>query len=415
MLFAFFMINGLLDHFLEYLNYGYMKKNGKYQAIQKELPVFTKNYLPDIEIQYHRSKVICFISILMHIIFFIIIINGGFLFIEKLTVSIINQWHLPSFSQGTIFCSITSLFLSLFCGSYEDIYDFFKTKKKKTAFIEIVLSFFTCLLIINAIYFIIFLMSYASSYWWIVMSLIVLFYRHVITYAVQFISSFYGKNEPIQCSRLIELIDTISKKTNIYFQDKFIFTMKKSFFKENACVERSWRGYKLTITQGLIDMLTEKELEAIIFHEACHAKYHHLRKRSFVVFLVLCLSIGVILGLTRWERLYDALYLSQEKTYHLAVLVGLLFIFSIHWIILPLFWTAQKHEKQADAFAMRLSREPSSIITALEKFHLQDNNDEEFIPHYHHPWHVAFSHTHPPLPNRVRALNFTDHHTFDKA
>lgn len=135
--------------------------------------------------------------------------------------------------------------------------------------------------------------------------------------------------------------------------------------------------YTITLTRGLLDMLDEKELEAVLAHELTHIRNGDVR-----TMMVAVLVVGIISFLG--EMIYRVLRdnprlwrLSSSRSSSdkgggggrlAGILVGLLFIV-IAWqlSIVIRFALSRRREYLADAGAVELTKNPDAMISALRK------------------------------------------------
>jgi len=61
---------------------------------------------------------------------------------------------------------------------------------------------------------------------------------------------------------------------------------------------------------------------------------------------------------------------------------------------------SRKHEYEADAYSAEKYGKPEKLVTALKT--LSRDNLSNLTPH---PWEVFTEYSHPPLKDRIKALN----------
>ena len=166
-------------------------------------------------------------------------------------------------------------------------------------------------------------------------------------------------------------------------------------------------------TTGLIDKLTETELEGVIAHELSHIGNYDIRVMSIVVVLV-----GVVALLADFF-LRSMWYGGRDRNAAgIFVLIGVIFA-----ILSPIIATliqlavSRKRELLADASAVLLTRYPEGLAMALEKI----GRDKEVLKsannataHLYianpfkgkalHHWFTGLFNTHPPIEERIKIL-----------
>ena len=146
---------------------------------------------------------------------------------------------------------------------------------------------------------------------------------------------------------------------------------------------------------------TEEELTAILAHEVGHYKKNHI-KQSMILGI---LQTGVLFFLFGILAQSDSLSLAlgaSESSFHLA-LIAFTMLYSPISTIVGVFMNvfSRKNEFEADAYAKETyAAEP--LQTALKK--LSVNHLSNLTPH---PAYVFMHYSHPPLVERLSALQMT--------
>jgi len=172
----------------------------------------------------------------------------------------------------------------------------------------------------------------------------------------------------------------------------------------------------ITATTGLLAMMNREELEGVIAHEMSHIKNYDVRLLLIVSTLIgmagLLASLlwrSVLYAPRRRDRNGDQLYLVLMIAGALLAVVG--------FVVGPLIRLAlsRRREALADVSGVELTRNPAGLIGALRKL---EQNDQPFArfnhataamciddPLQHHEsWFHKLFDTHPPLPDRIAAL-----------
>ena len=166
-------------------------------------------------------------------------------------------------------------------------------------------------------------------------------------------------------------------------------------------------------TTGLLEKLNRTQLEGVIGHELSHIKNYDIRLMMIVSILIGSLSLLTNIG-------YRSRFFGRDSDNErgdnsgIIALVGiLLMIFAPIIAKLMQFAISRRREYLADASAIKLTRQPSGLIEALEKLK-QDKNILESAstataslyisnPFKENKINNLFS-THPPIDDRIKAL-----------
>ncbi len=166
------------------------------------------------------------------------------------------------------------------------------------------------------------------------------------------------------------------------------------------------------ITQGLADILSKSELEAVIGHEFGHISNYDIRLMTFVSVAVGILTIFLDISQRQlWFRSDDN---KQEGNNIMALLSLALIILAPFIAQLIQLAISRRREYLADAYSAKITRQPSTLISALIKINQAPQvpqaklntslffianpfkNRKNFI--------VKWFSTHPPVEDRIQAL-----------
>ena len=143
----------------------------------------------------------------------------------------------------------------------------------------------------------------------------------------------------------------------------------------------------ILVTESLMDILTHPELNAVMAHEAGHAKYNHqlLLSMLFLGYFILSIGffdpefyftlVGYLLFQIPGDFLSGDLYL---VLFAVPMLLSLIFYFRF---IMGFFM--RHFERQADTYAALTIGDPSPIISSLEKIALLSGRIRD-LPSWHH-------------------------------
>jgi heat shock protein HtpX len=173
-------------------------------------------------------------------------------------------------------------------------------------------------------------------------------------------------------------------------------------------------------TTGLLSKLTRSEMEGVFAHELTHIKSFDTRLMAVVAVMV-----GLIALLGDWfirsmwwgGRKRDN---GEGEAGAIFIVVGIVFA-----ILSPIVGTliqlaiSRRREFMADAGSVEITRQPQGLISALEKIshdpnalrtankataHLYIENPFKKQGHGKAGWFSGLFNTHPPIPERIRAL-----------
>lgn len=174
------------------------------------------------------------------------------------------------------------------------------------------------------------------------------------------------------------------------------------------------KSYAISLSRGIIDKLTDEELEGVIAHELTH-----IRNRDVRLLIISVIFVGIFAFVA--EMVFRSLHFSgrsRDGKSNAPIILIAIVITSVAYLISILlrFGISRSREFMADAGASELTRNPQALASALRKISADplieavQNRDiaQMFIdnpkPSNHKfSWDNLFS-THPPIEKRIELL-----------
>jgi STE24 endopeptidase len=208
----------------------------------------------------------------------------------------------------------------------------------------------------------------------------------------------FNKLTPLENGSLREAIEQYSQQVQFPLDNIFVMDGSKRSSKANAFFSGLGKRKKVVLFDTLIENHDEEELVAVLAHEVGHYKKKHVIQG----FVLSVLQTGIMLFIL--SRFVSASVLSEamggsSNAIHLNLLAfGLLYspLSMVIGILMNLF--SRKNEFEADNYAAN-TYEASPLKEALIRLHAE--NLSNLTPH---PWYVFFHYSHPPLLQRLAAL-----------
>jgi len=244
------------------------------------------------------------------------------------------------------------------------------------------------------------LFEYTGIYAWIYCWILVTLYSLVMQFILPtWIMPLFNKFTPIEEGELKTAIMDYAQ--TVHFPLKNVFTMdgSKRSSKSNAFFTGFGKNKRVALFDTFIEKHTIPEIVAVLAHEIGHFKKKHI-PQGMVIGIV---HSGIVLFLLsiflRMPGLYEAFFVEQQSIYTGLLFFGLLYtpiemVLSIGMNIL-----SRSNEYQADSYATSTIKEPLAMVDALKK--LSSHNLSNLTPH---PFHVFLNYSHPPLLQRIRAI-----------
>jgi len=167
----------------------------------------------------------------------------------------------------------------------------------------------------------------------------------------------------------------------------------------------------VTVTTGLLQTMNREELEGVLAHEMSHIKNFDVRLLLVVTTMI---GMAALIASAFWNSIGRTRLRGQGAIVVLAI--GVVFTL-IAFIVGPLMQLAlsRQRESLADVSGVELTRNPTGLISALQKIAQNDRPPERFNhavaammidnPEEHHgSFFNRLFDTHPPIAERIAAL-----------
>ena len=236
----------------------------------------------------------------------------------------------------------------------------------------------------------------AWAYCWGALTVIQIFLMFI---APVVIMPIFNKFVPLEDGELKTAIEDYAKKQGFKMKGVFSMDGSKRSTKSNAFFTGFGRFRRIVLFDTLISKHTTEELVSILAHEMGHYKKKHILKSIIISILSTGLMFYVLSIFMNNPSLFRAFQMD-----HVSIYAGLLFFGFLYTPIEMILsisgnMLSRRHEYEADAWAVRTYHRPQSMISALKK--LSVDNLSNLTPH---PLKVFLSYSHPPVLERIRAI-----------
>ena len=170
----------------------------------------------------------------------------------------------------------------------------------------------------------------------------------------------------------------------------------------------------VTVTTGLVEMMDRRELQSVIAHEMSHIKNLDVR---LLLILSTLIGLAAMIASVMW-RVVPRIRGGKSTGYVILIMAVVALVFTIiAFVVGPLMQLALSRDREslADATGAQLTRDPEGLISALRKLAANSDAPQRFNhataamwiddPQEHHgAWFHHFFDTHPPIEERIAAL-----------
>jgi STE24 endopeptidase len=328
----------------------------------------------------------------------------GFAWLDQLANSITDH----SIGQSLLFFAITGMASTLLSLPLS-IYDTFVIEEKfgfnKTTARVFVMDLLKSLILVALIgglilTLVIWFYNWAGEYFWLyawgLVSVFMVFFSQFYT---TLILPLFNKLKPLEEGELKRDIETMSKKAGFSLANVFVMDGSKRSTKANAFFSGFGKQKRIVLFDTLINDLSNEEIVAVLAHEIGHYQLKHTIRGTILGVV----QSGLMLFLLGWfinhPAIAEALGVS-EPSFHIGLLgFGLLYtpISAVLGLVMTVL--SRHQEYQADAFAA-MHAKASALQSALKNISTSALSNP--TPH---PWFVFFNYSHPPLLQRLEALD----------
>lgn len=209
----------------------------------------------------------------------------------------------------------------------------------------------------------------------------------------------FNKLTPLPEGELKNAIEDFAKKVNFPLDNIFVMDGSKRSKKANAFFSGFGKKKKIVLFDTLITNHTTPELVAVLAHEVGHFKKKHI-VFGYVLSVIQIFFTLWVLSLMIFNQNVSLALGGTQTAIHLN-LIAFTILFSpisgITGLLMSLY--SRKNEFEADQYAKE-NFDGNALANALKKLSVDSLTDL-----YPHPAYVFFHYSHPPLLQRLRALN----------
>ena len=271
-------------------------------------------------------------------------------------------------------------------------------------FTDLIKNFFVSSLIgLPLIAMVLWLMSAAGVTWWLwAWGAWVAFNLLLMVIYPIWIAPLFNKFQPLEDEALKQRVQALMQRCGFAAEGLFVMDGSKRSAESNAYFTGLGEAKRVVFYDTLLARLSHDELEAVLAHELGHFHHRHLRKSLISIFAMTLAGFAALGWLSMQPAFFLGLGVTPNATLPndaLAILLFLLVIPIVSPLIEPL-WSAasRRHEFEADAYAKQQASAPA-LAQALVK--LTEDNAVTLTPD---PVYVRFHYSHPPMVERIAAL-----------
>jgi len=242
--------------------------------------------------------------------------------------------------------------------------------------------------------------QYMGPYFWVYawagytffMILMQLFYSDLIV-------PLFNKQTPLEDGELKQAIEELCRTTAFPLKEVYVIDGSKRSSKANAYFTGLGVKKRIVLYDTLIQQLSVPEIVAVLGHEIGHYKRKHTLKHIIFSVVQNGITLYLLSVFLNYPVFVRALGVNQPAL-HMGMVIFAVLYSPVSMAVGVCFnILSRRHEYEADAFVKQHGM-ARHLVSALKK--LSRHNYSNLTPH---PAYVFFYYSHPPLLQRIRALN----------
>ena len=278
----------------------------------------------------------------------------------------------------------------------------FNTSTKLLFFKDNLISLLLTLIVVSLLSLVFFYIVSFQNLWWLLMSL-AMFSVIIISMFIYptYISPIFNKFKKLKNEKIKEEIKDLSERTDFSIDNLFVMDRSKRSKHPNAYFTGFSKNRRIVFYDTLIDLLSPKEIKAVLAHEIGHYKHNHITKSLGISTFIIFIGMFLISQLVNNSNYLEILNLNNSAS---SQLIALFFTYQIiSFFTDPFFSTlSRKNEYEADMFASKQVQK-EHLISSLVK--LYKSNLSFLIPN---KFYAMFYFSHPTVLERINNLRINN-------
>ena len=274
----------------------------------------------------------------------------------------------------------------------------FNTSTKLLFFKDNLISLLLTLTVISLLSLVFFYIVSFQNLWWLLMSL-AMFSVIIISMFIYptYISPIFNKFKKLQNENIKDEIKDLSERTDFSIENLFVMDRSKRSKHPNAYFTGFSKNRRIVFYDTLIDLLSPKEIKAVLAHEIGHYKHNHITKSLVISTFIIFIGMFLISQLVNNSNYLEMLNLNNSAS---SQLIALFFTYQIISFFTDPFLStlSRKNEYEADMFASKQVQK-EHLISSLVK--LYKSNLSFLIPN---KFYAIFYFSHPTVLERINNL-----------
>jgi STE24 endopeptidase len=235
------------------------------------------------------------------------------------------------------------------------------------------------------------------AFWWVIAgvgySLVAIL---IVSLAPVVLLPLFFTFKPLERASLRDRLTALASKAGTRIMGVYEWTLSDRTKKANAALTGMGNTRRILLSDTLLADYSDDEIEVILAHELAH--HVHRDIWTSVLYDLALTFIGFFAAHVALQRAVPFFRL-QGIGDPAGIPILLLTAGTIGLCVKPLLnAVSRSHERRADSFALKMTKNPSAFITAMKRLgqqNLAEDSPSKLVQ--------AFFYTHPPIKERLRA------------
>ena len=202
--------------------------------------------------------------------------------------------------------------------------------------------------------------------------------------------------KPLDKAPLRDRLTALASKANTRVMGVYEWRLSDRTKKANAALAGMGNTRRIILSDTLLAAYSDDEIEVILAHELAHHVHRDIWNAVIIDMLLTCAGFYVAHRALQVIVPYFGLLGASDPAGIPMLLVA---AGALALGLKPLMNAqSRRHERRADAYALRMTKNPSAFISAMRRLgqqNLAEENPSRLVQ--------AFFYTHPPIKERLRA------------
>ena len=242
--------------------------------------------------------------------------------------------------------------------------------------------------------------TYGENGWWIAWGLITAFMIGVQPLFVHVIAPMFNKFTPLEEGELRTTIESFAEKVNFPIARIDMMDGSRRSAHSNAYFSGFGKWRRIALFDTLLEKHSTEEIVSVVAHEVGHYKKKHIIFGTILGIIETGIMLFIFNLLMNDPALFAVFGVENVSVYGGLIFFGMLY--SPVSLVTSIFTTAlsRKNEYEADTYSLENTQNKEALVSMLKG--LAANNLSHLTPH---PLMVFLSYSHPPVMDRIAAVN----------